>query len=395
MNEMTQTEAVPNNPFARAMSSHISAGTVAIEAERAVAEAQGKLLIAKRFPRDQAAAYSRAMDSCRRPALAEVANYKFPRGGQAVEGPSIRLAEELARCWGNIEYGIRELSRKEGVSEMEAFCWDLETNTVSSQKFTVRHLRDKRGGPEALKDERDIYEVTANMGARRLRARILAILPPDLVDAAVAECRRTVVEGGDKPMIDRIRDMTQAFARIGVTDRMLSAKLGRALDMATPDDLADLRSIYQSIRDGASSINDWFAPKDGAEPVKPASKLDAIEQSIGSSSLEASPSPAAGGAAEDDATGPAVVEAPPADLPAPIAGAGTIVEMMEEAGVPAPLRERVVAALGYIADAPTRAAVMKMTDGMRWQGLVQEVDRYPQVKAALVEAVNRKMGVGQ
>ena len=42
--------------------------------------------------------------------------HAFPRAGETVSGPSIRLAEMLAAVWGNIEYGIRELSRKEGAS---------------------------------------------------------------------------------------------------------------------------------------------------------------------------------------------------------------------------------------------------------------------------------------
>jgi hypothetical protein len=41
-----------------------NAGTVAVETSRAVAEAQGKLLIAKRFPRDEVQAYAKAMQSC-------------------------------------------------------------------------------------------------------------------------------------------------------------------------------------------------------------------------------------------------------------------------------------------------------------------------------------------
>ena len=138
--------AVQSNPFARHLPDHLNAGAVAIESERAIAEAQGKLVIAKRYPRDQARAFTAIMDACKRPGLAEEACYSFPRGGQTVSGPSIRLAEMLAANWGNIDYGIRELSRKEGVSEMEAYCWDLETNTMSSQKFTVRHIRDTRGG---------------------------------------------------------------------------------------------------------------------------------------------------------------------------------------------------------------------------------------------------------
>ena len=251
----------PNNPFAKAAPAHLSAGAVAIESERAIAEAQGRLLIAKRFPRDESAAFARAMDACRRESLAKVAVYRYPRGGQSVEGPSIRLAEELARCWGSIAYGIRELSRRDGESEMEAYAWDLQTNVISAQTFTVRHLRDKRGGAERLGDERDIYEITANMGARRLRARILAVLPPDLVDAAVAQCRETLKGDHTKPLADRIKAMTQAFAKLGVTVDMLAARLGRPLDTATPDDLADMHGIYASLRDGASSTRDWFAPQ--------------------------------------------------------------------------------------------------------------------------------------
>lgn len=266
----------PHNPFAKAAPAHLNAGAVAIESERAIAEAQGRLLIAKRFPRDEAQAFARVMDACQRPSLAEVACYRFPRGGQKVEGPSIRLAEELARCWGNIAYGIRELSRRHGESEMEAFAWDQQTNVLSTQTFAVRHIRDTKGGGKALNDERDIYELTANQGARRLRARILAVLPPDLVDAAVAQCRRTMIEGGDKPLADKIRDVTQAFARIGVTAKMMAEHLGRALDTMTPDDIADMRGVYQSIKDGTASINDYFA---AAKPEN-GNRLDALEGAI-------------------------------------------------------------------------------------------------------------------
>lgn len=279
MSEMTTTgpAPVPHNPFAKAQAQHISAGAVAIESERAVAEAQGRLLIAKRFPRDEAQAFARVMEACSRLSLAEVAHYRFPRGGQNVEGPSIRLAEELARCWGNIAYGLRELSRREGESEMEAYAWDQQTNVLSTQTFTVRHLRDKRGGPEKLNDERDIYEVTANMGSRRLRARILAVLPPDMVDAAVDACKQTMRDGGGKPMADRIREMVLGFSRLGVSAAMLAEKLAKPLDSATPDDLASLRGVFVAIRDGVTSINEQFA---GPGAAAPGDRLAALEAAL-------------------------------------------------------------------------------------------------------------------
>ncbi len=106
-----------SNPFAKEVAQHLNAGTVVIESERAIAEAQGKLVIAKRFPRNQALAYANIIDACKRPGLAEEACYSFPRGGEVVSGPAIRLAEMLAANWGNLDYGLRELSRKDGVSE--------------------------------------------------------------------------------------------------------------------------------------------------------------------------------------------------------------------------------------------------------------------------------------
>ena len=260
------------NPFAKHLPDHLNAGTVAIESERAIAEAQGKLVIAKRFPRDEAAAYTRIIDACKRMGMAEESAYSFPRGGQEISGPTIRLAEMLAQCWGNLDYGIRELSRKEGVSEMEAYAWDLQSNTMSSQKFTVRHIRDTKQGSYALKDERDIYELTANQGGRRLRARILAIIPGDLIQAAVEQCNRTLAGGNEVPLADRIRLMITAFGSLNVTPAMLEKRLIHPLDKTTPEELASLRKIHNSIRDGMSKIGNWF--NDGTNPAEQAAADD-------------------------------------------------------------------------------------------------------------------------
>lgn len=265
MNDIVTTQQPGPNPFAsrQALQPHVSAGAVAIEQERAIAEAQGKLVVAKRFPRDQAAAYQRIMESCARKSLAEDALYSYPRGGQTVSGPSIRLAEELARCWGNIDYGMKELSRRDGETEMEAYAWDLETNVYTSQKFTVKHLRDKQGGAKALTDERDIYEIGANMGARRMRARILAVVPGDIVDAAVAACKETMKGNTEVPLADRIRALVSAFALLGVSTALIEKRFNRKTGDLLPEDLVDLRGIYKSLKDGMSKASDWFGDASG------------------------------------------------------------------------------------------------------------------------------------
>ena len=274
----TRIVGTVDNPFQRARSQHLSEGAVEIGSAYAVAEAQGKLILAKRFPRDEGVAFDKLMDACSRPGLAGVAIYQYKRGGQAVQGPSIRLAEELMRCWGNCESGLRELSRKPGESEMEAFAWDYETNNLSTQRFTVKHIRDKSEGNVSLSSERDIYEITANMGQRRVRARILAILPSDLVEAAIHQCKKTLAGGSKVPLADRIKGMIMRFKDIGVTTDQLAAYLGHALDETTPDEIVTMTGVFNSIKDGDSRPVDWFGAKATAGSDAPASKLDALEQ---------------------------------------------------------------------------------------------------------------------
>lgn len=256
------------NPFAVAESKHINVGAVSIESSRAVAEAQGKLLIAKRFPRNQMEAYQNAMNACKRPSLAEKAIYSYPKGGQTISGPSIRLAEELARCWGNIDFGIKELSQKDGESEMQAYCWDTETNTISSQTFVVPHVIDTKNGQKKLTTTRDIYENNANMAGRRLRSRILAVLPPDLVEDAVKECKKTLAGQNDQPIEDRIKKMVMAFQKFGVKPETIEKRLGRKIETMTPEDLSEFIGIFNSLKDGNSGIQDWFDVKANGDRAK-------------------------------------------------------------------------------------------------------------------------------
>ncbi len=260
MSDQQQIEAPQNqrNPFARQADQSMNIGTVTIESERAIAEVQAKLVIALRNPRKPARAYDQVIATCQRYEFAEEATYSYKRGSETIGGPSIRLAEEIARAWGNIEFGTRELSRKDGVSEMEAYCWDLQTNTQSSQKFTVKHVRDTKSGQYPVKGERDIYEVTANMAGRRLRARILAIVPPDLVSAALEECARTLAKGDGNPLSDRIAKAVTAFSKLGVNKFLLEARLKHPVDAITAEELSELIRIHNSIRDGQSAASEWF-----------------------------------------------------------------------------------------------------------------------------------------
>lgn len=250
----------------------INQGTIAIEASRAVAEAQGKLLIAKKFPRDEIAAYSKAIEACRRKTMAKKAFYAYPRGGQTVEGPTIRFAEELARCWGNIDYGIKELSQDGGKSELQAYAWDLETNAQSVQNFTNPHQREVKGKMQSLTSQRDIYEANANMATRRMRARILAILPAWFVEDCIAECKRTLAGDNEEPLIDRVKKMVIQFQKFGVSQEMIERRLKRKVETMTADDFTEYIGIFNAIKEGESKVAEWFAAEPEAKDLTEALK---------------------------------------------------------------------------------------------------------------------------
>lgn len=275
---MTMQEQSPNMPNmsngVMAQLDNINQGTIAIEASRAIAEAQGKLVIAKRFPRDEVQAYAKAIEACQRPTMAEKAFYSFPRGGQTVEGPTIRFAEELARCWGNIDYGIKELSQDNGKSEMQAYAWDLETNAQSVQNFTNPHQREQGKKMVTLTSQRDIYENNANMATRRLRSRILAILPSWFVEDCIDECKKTVAGNNELPLVDRVKKMVVQFAKFGVTQEQIEKRLKKKVDTMTSDDFVEYVGIYNAIKNKESKISEWFEAETVASDLTNALKGD-------------------------------------------------------------------------------------------------------------------------
>jgi len=234
----------------------VSASAQANES-KSIQEIQAALVIAKKFPRDQMKAYESIMNACKRKSLAESSIYAYPKGNQVVTGPSIRLAEVLAQSWGNIKTGIVELSQANGVSEVKAFAWDLETNYESFKIFHVPHVRHTKFGSKTLTDPRDIYEMVANQGSRRLRACILAVIPGDVVDSAVTQCEDTL-KSGSEPIAERVKKLVVAFSEMGVNVEMLVKRLGHNLDVVIEAELVVLRGIYKSIKDGMAKREDFF-----------------------------------------------------------------------------------------------------------------------------------------
>lgn len=325
------------NPFGQQVGRQQGNAMVEVESSRAVAETQAAIMLAKRFPRDPVVAVDRILQAFTRPTLAEKAEYAYARGGTDITGPSIRAAETIAQLWGNIQFGIRELTQANGASEVEAFAWDVETNTRQVKVFRVPHSRYTRaGGNQALTDPRDIYEMVANQGARRLRACILGIIPGDVIEAAMNQADTTLKTKADVTP-ERLKSLLEKFAEFGVTQEMIEKRIQRRLDAMTPALLVQLGKVYNALRDGIAKVADHFDPPEtGAQQEAPRTlKERAGVQKPAETTSPAAQGPDGGAAPTPEAPGQpqGVASAPEAVQkgPAPAIPAADVLAMAKKA----------------------------------------------------------------
>jgi predicted nucleic acid-binding Zn-ribbon protein len=254
--------------------------TTEIEKQRAVAETIGAIQVARQFPRDTLGAIDRIIQACTRPVLAESALYSYARGGTEITGPSIRMAEAIAQNYGNIQFGVRELEQRHGESTVEAYAWDVETNTRSSKTFQVAHKRVTRERTYDLTDPRDIYELVANQGARRLRACILSVIPGDIIEHAITQVE-TTLRTRVKITPELLQSTLDMFKEVGVTKKMIETRIQRHFDAVTPAQLVQLGKYYNALKDGMGVVADYFQVEKPETPSTADSVKDALRDRKG------------------------------------------------------------------------------------------------------------------
>lgn len=251
---------------------------------QAMAEAQfdiqSAITIARRFPRDEVAAEKKLLKSAERPVFADEAIYSYPRGKKKdengdwiqnyVEGPSVVLAREAARYWGNIRYGIEVTFDDEEDRNIRGYAYDMETNVRVTSEDSFKKLiqrkiyengRDSGRTRWEVADERELRELTNKRGAICERNCILKLIPSDIVDNVMNACEVTLRNQAEAHKDKEIGRLVDAFQKINVSVKMIETKLGHSLKNSKPEELIELRKVFASIRDGNSSWSEYTTPK--------------------------------------------------------------------------------------------------------------------------------------
>lgn len=233
---------------------------------QAVAQVQLAMQFALSNPRNEDDARSKMVRFTKRYEFAEKGVYSYPRGTTTVRGPSIVLARELAKVWRNIQSGSYTVADDDNSRTLRCWAWDLETNTRQEIDVTFAKLiyRKKQGWIPA--DERELLELTNRNGSKGQRNCILALMPWDMVQDAVQNCR-DVVAAKIKEDPDLFRkNLVRSFADQGVSGSELTAFVGHPLEQFSrshTEQLGELTAIYRRLRDGDAIWSEIVAEKWG------------------------------------------------------------------------------------------------------------------------------------
>lgn len=174
-----------------------------------------------------------------------------------VEGPSIKLAMSIAREWGNCStYAVTEAD--EGTHwRFAGHFVDLERGFVSTRTYRQRKPIGGMGRMDADRTEDISYQVGQS---KAIRNAVVNGIPEGLIAQAIQHAKtltgKRLTSGGTAKSIERT---VAAFARMGITQAQLEARLGVPAAKWEAEQFGELRGVWNAIEEGQTTAADEFA----------------------------------------------------------------------------------------------------------------------------------------
>lgn len=143
-----------------------------------------------------------------------------------IEGLSVRMAEIIATCWGNLRCASRIIGNDGKMITAQGVCHDLETNVAVSveNKRSILYSSGKTYS-------QDLQVVTGNAASSiAFRNAVLKVVPKvvigDIITSIQNKAREQINQRG---IPDQWRDCVAAFQKMGVKQHiLLDTQIGRA-----------------------------------------------------------------------------------------------------------------------------------------------------------------------
>ena len=240
------------------------------------AEYDIQIATAKRYPRSLAKVKENAvaiitMDK----ATAEQCRYALPRNGKTLSGPSVHLARIIVQQYGNIRVDarVKQITDRQIISE--AVCFDLETNYAV--KVEVR--RNIMGKTGRFND--DMITVTGNAAnSIAFRNAVFSVIPKGITDVCYNTAMQMITgDLSDEAKLIKKRNevIDKMKAAYNITEEQILKAIGlRSINQVKSEQIADLISIGQAIKDGDTTVEQAFSLVDMNTTNNPKNKEEKL-----------------------------------------------------------------------------------------------------------------------
>lgn len=306
--ETTQALAVQQGFGTESMTLRGETAATAVAA-REQAAIQARYIMAVQRPRSIERFRVAMLDECKRPGFAAVARYCRPVGRVKdqqtgewretyAEGPSIRFIEAAIRNFRNIAVEVSTVFDSADLRIVRVAVGDLETIAGYGNEIQIPKQVERRGkkvnkqdvppeGREVVGERVNSYgdkvyivratddELLVRQAAlvsKSIRTQAQRLLPGDVVEECMQIVLETQAKADAQDPQTAMRKLIDAFHSIGVSPDDLETWAGKSLQQLQPKEIAELRAIYQGVRDGENTWADSMEGK-GAGTVEAAAAV--------------------------------------------------------------------------------------------------------------------------
>lgn len=184
-----------------------------------------------------------------------------------IEGPSIKLANDLARIYGNCEIDCRATDLGSVVLFHARFI-DLETGFSLTRPFRQNKGVAKIGGADNDRREDMAFQIGASKAIRNVIVNALQTFSA----YAFEEARHALIDKIATQPGYRDRVLERMAAAVDI--KRVEAVLGRAVKDWTNPDLAKAVAMMTAVSDGMATLDETFPPLDEPKPADAGQVMD-------------------------------------------------------------------------------------------------------------------------
>lgn len=241
-----------------------------------------QIATAKKYPRDIQKALNEISTLAKMDTeTAQDCFYVLRRGQGAsastIEGLSVRMAEIIADCWGNIRVATRIVGNDGKTITAQGICIDLEKNVAYSTEVK-RRITDKFGKTFS----EDMQVVTGNAAAAIAKRNAILSAIPKAITKKVVEDVKKVALGQALDLETSRQNAILTFQKLGVSENQLCEYLGvKSRAEIDQEAVYELRATLTAIKEGTTTIEETFkAVEDKKKAAKAVESAKGVQQAI-------------------------------------------------------------------------------------------------------------------